>query len=63
MFVLSYAEVTTTGYGTRLNPEKSNSNYHKTVNETLFQNWVVNQLIPALAKLNKKCVVVMDNAT
>ena len=29
---------------------------------TLFQNWVVNQLIPDLTKFNKQCLVVMDNA-
>lgn len=36
--------------------------YHKTMNGEIFQNWVVTQLIPALAKVGGKCVVIMDNA-
>jgi hypothetical protein len=36
--------------------------YHKTMNGDIFHKWVTNQLLPALQKLNKKCIVVMDNA-
>ncbi|XP_031346261.1 uncharacterized protein LOC116173115 [Photinus pyralis] len=45
--------------------QTSNSNdrdYHKTVNGEIFQNWVVNQLLPALNKIQGKCVVILDNA-
>ena len=37
-----------------LNSKNNHRNYHKTTYETLLQNWEVNQLIPGLAKLNKK---------
>ena len=36
--------------------------YHKTMNQHVFLDWVVNQLLPAKKKLSGKTVVVMDNA-
>lgn len=45
-----------------LDSANNDRDYHKTMNGEIFQKWVVNQLIPALAKLQGKCVVLMDNA-
>ncbi|EFA02787.1 hypothetical protein TcasGA2_TC008525 [Tribolium castaneum] len=45
-----------------LDAANNNRDCHKTMNGKIFQRWVINQLIPALAKIQKKCVVVMDNA-
>ncbi|KAJ3650029.1 hypothetical protein Zmor_021740 [Zophobas morio] len=45
-----------------LNSKNNDRDYHKAMDGTIFQNWVVNQLIPALAKWNQKCVVLLDNA-
>ena len=45
-----------------LDSDNNDRDYHKTMNGDLFKKWVENQLIPALSKLNSKCVVVMDNA-
>jgi hypothetical protein len=45
-----------------LNSKNNDRDYHKTMDGNLFQNWVINQLIPALTKLDRKCVVVFDNA-
>src|ERR1700712_1266586 len=45
-----------------LDSDNNDRDYHKTMNGDLFKEWVENQLIPALSKLNSKCVVVMDNA-
>lgn len=45
-----------------LNSKNNDRDYHKTMTGDIFQNWVVNQLIPALDQMQGKCVVVMDNA-
>ena len=45
-----------------LNSKNQDLDYHKTMNGDIFKRWVENQLIPAMNKINKKCVVVMDNA-
>jgi hypothetical protein len=33
-----------------------------TMTGELFLKWIKGQLIPALAQIQKKCVVIMDNA-
>jgi len=45
-----------------LDSKNNDRDYHKTMTGDLFQKWVADQLIPALAKVGGKCVVVMDNA-
>jgi transposase len=50
------------GYDLILDTTNNDMDYHKTTNAEIFQNWVIDQLIPALTKLPSKCVVVMDNA-
>lgn len=45
-----------------LNSKNNDRDYHKTMTGDLFQKWIKDQLIPALAQLKCKCVVVMDNA-
>ncbi|EFA11630.1 hypothetical protein TcasGA2_TC000008 [Tribolium castaneum] len=45
-----------------LDAANNDREYHKTMNGEIFQRWVISQLIPALAKIQKNCVVVMDNA-
>jgi hypothetical protein len=45
-----------------LDSTNNDRDYHKTMNAEIFQNWAIDQLIPALTKLPTKCVVVMDNA-
>lgn len=45
-----------------LDSTNNDRDYHKTMNGQIFQNWITGQLLPALALLERKCVVVMDNA-
>lgn len=45
-----------------LDSKVEDRDYHKTMNGETFMNWIVNQLLPALNKLNGKCVIIMDNA-
>jgi hypothetical protein len=35
--------------------------YHQTMNGVLFKSWVETQLIPAINRIGKKCVIIMDN--
>jgi hypothetical protein len=45
-----------------LDSKNNDRDYHKTMTGELFQKWIKDQLIPALAQIQRKCVVVMDNA-
>jgi hypothetical protein len=36
--------------------------YHQTMNAVLFKSWVETQLIPAINRIGKKCVIIMNNA-
>ncbi|KAJ3661083.1 hypothetical protein Zmor_005502 [Zophobas morio] len=64
-FTILHADCSTgflDGCNNFLNSKNNDRGYHKTRDGIIFQNWVVNQLILALAKLDQKCVVVLDNA-
>jgi hypothetical protein len=45
-----------------LDSKINDRDYHKTMTGEIFIKWVKNQLIPAVANLEGKVVVVMDNA-
>jgi transposase len=45
-----------------LNSKNNDRDYHKSMTGDIFKTWVEDQLLPALSKLKKKSVVIMDNA-
>lgn len=45
-----------------LDSNNNDRDYHKAMNSEIFKGWVKNQLIPALADFDGKCIIVMDNA-